>query len=183
MGQAVHREIGEIELLEALRGIERDTALHIDVVADDLQIGEIGRAVRLGHDVQHQRRGAAGRLVPAQSVEQQLRLGEIGLDAHAAWRSLAEMGNLQRDRRRPMDQMVDLDPELLAHLGIEAGGHLDRRLAVVRGIEDALPGKLGRNPFDVDRAFGFDGLLGHVHVERAAASPRRRRRGWRRWRR
>ena len=57
MGQPVDREIGEIELLEALRRVERHAALNIDVVADDSQIGEVGRAVRLGHDIQHERRG------------------------------------------------------------------------------------------------------------------------------
>ncbi len=113
--------------------------------------------------------GSTGLSTDNMQFTQETHGDQIWCVASQPFTSLAEMGNLQRDRRRPMDQMVDLDPELLAHLGIEAGGHLDRRLTVVRGVEDALPGKLGRNPFDIDRAFGFDGLLVHVHVERAAA--------------
>src|SRR3972149_3923398 len=64
--------------------------------------------------------------------------------------------------------MVDLHPELVTRFRIEASRHPDRRLALVRLIEDALPGKLRRDAPDADLALGFDGLFGEVHIERAA---------------
>ena len=59
MGQAVDREVGEVELLQVLLGIERDAAPYVDVVAEDLEIVEKGRAVLLRHDVEMQGGGAA----------------------------------------------------------------------------------------------------------------------------
>ena len=65
---------------------------------------------------------------------------------------------------RALDQMVDLEAELLARRFVERGHHPDRRLAIIGGVEDALPGELGGNTLDLDGAFRFDRFLGHIHV-------------------
>ena len=73
MGQAVDREVGEVELLEALMGVERDAAANVDIVAEDLEVFEHGGAVLLRHDVDIDGRGVAHRLGPAQAAELELR--------------------------------------------------------------------------------------------------------------
>ena len=110
---------------------------------------------------------AARRFGPTHAAEQQLRIGEIGVEIHIR-RAFAEAGDRQRDRRRPLDQVVDLEAELLARLLVEIGRHPDRRLLIVRRVEDALPGKLGGHALDLNRALGLDRLLGEVHVDRTA---------------
>ncbi len=64
--------------------------------------------------------------------------------------------------------MRDLEPEGLARRLVKRRADPDRRLAVVRLVENALPGKLGRHALDQDLAARIERLLGDVHVDRTA---------------
>ena len=109
MGEAVEGEIGEIEGFEMLLGIERDRAVDGDVVAEDLEVLEIGRTVLELHDVELQRCGAALRLGPAHIAENELGLGQVGLHAHAL-RTLGVAGNRKGYGQRPLQEMRTLRP-------------------------------------------------------------------------
>ncbi|WP_083239320.1 hypothetical protein [Methyloceanibacter superfactus] len=70
MGLGAHREIREVELLEVLIGVERDLTVDGDIVTDDLEILQVGRAVLvLGHVEAHLRR-LSGRLGPPHAAEE-----------------------------------------------------------------------------------------------------------------
>ena len=168
MGIEIDREIGEIEALEVLLGVERDTAFDLDVVAEDLEVLQIGRAVLLLCHVELEVGRTSCGLGPAHAAEEQPRVGEVGGKAHGRRGSLAKPGDRHGDGGRALDQMVDLKAEFLARVLIERGRHLDRRLAIIGGVEDALPGKLGGDTLDLNWALGLDRLLGDIHVERAA---------------
>ena len=85
-----------------------------------------------------------------------------------AWRALRIARDGQRDGKRPVQQMRDLEPESLARILIERRADPDRRLPLFRLVEDALPGKLGRQALDQNLAARVERLLGDVHVDGAA---------------
>ena len=60
MGQAADGKIGEVKFLEMLLGIERNPALDVDVVAEDLEIVEKRRAILLRGKIELKRGGTAG---------------------------------------------------------------------------------------------------------------------------
>ena len=107
------------------------------------------------------------RLGPAHIAEHELGRGEVGLHAQALRaRGVARDG--EGHGQRPLQQMRDLEPEGLARRLVKRGADPDRRLTVVRLVENALPGKLGRHALDQNLAARVERLLGDVHVERAA---------------
>ncbi len=78
----VEREVGEVELAQAVVGVDRRPALDGDVVAGHLEVLQLG-LVRLAlGDVALQRRGAAGRLAPGDASQNEVGVGEIGVQAH-----------------------------------------------------------------------------------------------------
>ncbi len=172
MGFRVHREIREIEILEVFLRIERDKAVNGDLVADDLEIGEVRRAVPVLDHIETDLGILARGLGPTHAAEQKLGFGQVGLHAHAAgpFDLLSRLNPLheQGERGRPLHQMIDLDAELLAQGRIQGRGDGDRRLRFVRRIKHAAPVDIRRHVLDHDLAGGADALIGEIDVERAA---------------
>ena len=97
----------------------------------------------------------------------ELGLGEVGLHAQACAPS-ALRATERVTGSGPFNRCDDLEPEGLARRLVERGADPDRRLAVVRLVENALPGKLGGHALDQNLTARVERLLGDVHVERAA---------------